>query len=134
MDPSSEERLAKALQRYDGVVFAYLFGSQATGGAGPRSDVDLAVHVEGPSEDAELDLHGIAASALHRDDVDVLVLNRAPLTLQFEALKGRLLFSLDEGARVEIEARIMSTYHDRLPYLRRHLALFAEDVRERGFA
>ena len=38
-------RLTEALGAEADVVFAYLFGSQATGKAGPRSDIDVAVYL-----------------------------------------------------------------------------------------
>jgi predicted nucleotidyltransferase len=40
-DDAARARLSTALDR-NGVVVAYLFGSQATGRAGPLSDVDVA--------------------------------------------------------------------------------------------
>lgn len=47
-------RLAAAFDR-DGVVSASLLGSQATGAAGPLSDIDLAVWLD-PELDRGLDL------------------------------------------------------------------------------
>lgn len=134
VDEASVERLRAALEADQRVVFAYLFGSHATGSAGPRSDVDVGVYVSSMDPDPLLDLIGTVTSALHRDDVDVVLLNSAPLTLAFEVLKGRLLFSKSEDARVAAEAAIMSRYHDRAYYMRRHLREFAEALRERGFA
>lgn len=82
VDASARERLAGALDQ-DGVVAAYLFGSQASGAAGPLSDVDLAVWVDpglGSADRLELRrrLAGAAAAAVGSDEVDVVVLNGAP--------------------------------------------------------
>lgn len=113
--------------------FAYLFGSRASGSAGPRSDVDVAVWLSEPREsDADLDVAAAASRALKRDDVDVVVLNDAPLALAFEALKGRLLLARDHGERVEIEAAIMLRDHDRVPYMRRYLDAARVRLEERG--
>lgn len=126
-------QVRRALEARDDVVFAYLFGSRARGVDHPRADVDVAVHLRGPRADwPQLDLTNLLATALRREDVDVVVLNDAPAALAFDALKGTLLFSRDEGERIEAEARIMSRYHDRLPYLKRSLAAAMERIRERG--
>lgn len=129
-------RLTEALTADERVIFAYLFGSYATGEAiGSRSDVDVGVYVTEPADfDTRLRFIGIATTALKRDDVDLLLVNTAPLTLAFEILKGRLLVCKDEGERVEAEAMIMSRYHDRVYHMRRHLDLAMKRIRERGFS
>ena len=40
------DTLGDAICTVPGVLFAYLFGSQATGRAGPLSDVDVAVYLD----------------------------------------------------------------------------------------
>ncbi|MDA1185795.1 MAG: nucleotidyltransferase domain-containing protein, partial [Acidobacteria bacterium] len=65
------------------VLFAYLFGSAATGLLTTRSDVDLAVFVA-PDADAhalQLAVARVAARQLGSDAVDVVVLNTAPVSL-----------------------------------------------------
>lgn len=134
--PTLEDTLRTALQGHPDVVFAYLFGSRSHGQDHPRADVDVAVYVRpGTTKGwAALEFTNLLAQALRRDDVDVLILNDAPPAVGFEALKGTLLFSRDEAIRVEKEARIMSRYHDRLPYLRRSLSAAMDRVREHGLA
>ncbi|MFA5861093.1 MAG: nucleotidyltransferase domain-containing protein [Candidatus Thermoplasmatota archaeon] len=127
---------ARALGARDDVVFAYLFGSLAAARPqGPRSDVDVAVWLRprAPAE-AMLDLHRILAEALRRSDIDVVVLNDAPLSLAAQAIRGDLMLDRDEEARVAFESGIMSRYRDRLPYHRRHLALEGMALAERGFS
>jgi len=125
------------------VVAAYLFGSEAAGKARPDSDVDIAVLLRpgsshGPSDanlDVDLALSERLRAALRGRRVDVVVLDRAPLSLAFEAVKGELLFSRDDdGRRIVAEASIMSRYHDRVYYLRRHLERAQRDLAERGLA
>lgn len=134
VDAAARERLVAALRADERIIFAYLFGSQADGTAGPRSDVDVAAWFREPvPREAALDLNGLIAGAVQSDKVDAVVLNSAPLTLAFEILKGHVLVSRDEGVRVDATAAIMSRYHDRIYYIRRHLDDFADRVRERGF-
>lgn len=135
MDAHAQARLRGALEAEPRVLFAYLFGSQATGLTHARSDVDVAAWMTGaPSLPDDLDLRARLARAAGVPDVDLVALNAAPLTLAFESLKGKLLFSRDEGQRVAIEAGIMSRYHDRLPYMRRYLREAHARFKERGFA
>jgi predicted nucleotidyltransferase len=100
------------------VVVAYLFGSQARGDAGPLSDVDVAVLLEGglsPAEALALRLRLIEAigRALHTERVDVAPLNNAPYLLQHRAIRdGRVLFCRDELARVRYEFRVLRDYLD----------------------
>lgn len=72
----------------DAIDFAYLFGSASTGRLGPRSDVDVAIHVS-PAADphtARLEAARAATTHLGTEAVDLVLLNTAPL-----ALAGRVL-------------------------------------------
>lgn len=82
------------------VVFAYLFGSQATGRARHDSDVDVAVYLdESVPPDRHLDLSIGLAGALQRTSglgpIEALdVLNEAPLRLRGRVPReGRPIFS-----------------------------------------
>lgn len=117
MDEVALARLTSALEAHPRVVFARLFGSHGRGEPGPRFGVDVAVYVREPRPNDDLLFNDLATSALHRDDVDAVILNTAPVALAFEALKGRLFVNKDEGVRVVAEARIMSLYYDRKYHL-----------------
>ncbi len=120
------EKIVKILKEYEEVIFAYLFGSHARGEAGKLSDIDIAVYLD-PSlpQDAMWDTFLDIASRLSFRDVkvDVVLLNTASYRLAFEVLKGRLLFSRDEGMRKEFTYRTLRTYLDRRYYDRRRAEL-----------
>jgi uncharacterized protein len=82
--------LGQALERCPAVVFAYLFGSAASGHLGPLRDVDVAIYLEDARDPIEVRLQTIGAVTSHlgTDKVDVVVLNQAPT-----ALAGRILGS-----------------------------------------
>lgn len=100
------------------VVAAYLFGSQATDTATALSDVDFAVllyptAVSGATQAA---LISDLMLALGRSDIDVVVLNTAPVLLRERAIsRGRLIYCSDEAARVRFEAATRREYFDTQP-------------------
>ena len=105
------------------VIMAYLFGSYARGQAGPLSDVDIAVLLNGqPSEaecfDARLDTLGRVMTQLQHNAVDVAILNQTPLALCYRVVRdGRVLFCSDNAARIAFTARTVTTYLDFKPTL-----------------
>ncbi len=113
MDPRFSERLRRAAaEAFDDtpVVFAYVFGSVAEGRSRPNSDLDIAVYLAPPFDpdrtlDHTLDLGGRFATASGIGDVDLLILNAAPLRLQGRVLRQRIvIYSRDEPARVRYES------------------------------
>jgi hypothetical protein len=111
-------RAAAGVFEREPVVFAYLFGSVATGRARADSDVDVAVYVDKATPpDAYLDLSlrlaGALSDASDVGDIEVLVLNDAPLDLQGRAVTERLLlYSRDEPFRVRYEGLTLRQYWD----------------------
>ena len=116
-------RLARALAPRDEVLEAYLFGSHARGRAGPDSDVDVAVYIDETAAEeghwgyrAELTTDLMAA--LGTDDVDVVVLNEAPILLYHRVLRdGVRLLSRDLRATTSRAGQALSRYFDFLPQL-----------------
>jgi len=134
------DRYADMLERYfaslDGVVLAYLFGSHGRGQAGPLSDVDIAVLLEGhPSDDRCLDLRleviGGLMGLLHTNDVDVLILNQAPPALRYAVLRdGVLLFCRDRQVLIQFRVQTLNEYLDFKPILQRHERAILERARK----
>lgn len=100
------------------VAFALLHGSHATRSAGPRSDVDVAVHLtEDHDEVDRLELRLRVAGALERalagGPVDVVVLDDAPLALAGRiAQHGFVVHDADPVARVRWTSLTLRRYHD----------------------
>jgi uncharacterized protein len=122
------EQVVEALRRHfaehpENVVCAYLFGSVARGEARESSDVDVGVLLERVPEG--LDGLGIRlghelSDAVGRE-VQVVVLNRAPVDLAYRVLRdGVLVAEGNRRARALYEIRTYNEYFDLLPYLRRY--------------
>ena len=89
------EELRAYLVAQNVVVAAFVFGSYGMEHQNPLSDLDVAILLK-PGSDIGFDAISAIASALTgivgEDDVNVVVLNTAPITLQHEVLStGRLL-------------------------------------------
>ncbi len=137
MDRFDQTELVEVLGRSK-VVFAYLFGSQARGEVGPRSDLDIAVYLNegldrGERFDLRLRLMSDLSVVFHTDRIDLLLLRDLPLSFQFRVVKeGKLIYCKDELQRIRFEFKVMSYYFDRQYYYRRHAKLLIERVAKEG--
>jgi uncharacterized protein len=118
------------------VVLAYLFGSHARGQAGPLSDIDVAVLLT-PDVLAEnlfderLRIMGDLMDLLNHNEVDVAILNQAPLALAYRVLRdGVLLYCASQDVRVHYTARIVSLYLDFKPVIERHERAILDRARQ----
>jgi predicted nucleotidyltransferase len=96
------------------VLFSYLFGSAASGKIHPMSDLDIAVYLEGdPSSEARLELLGSLIDAVKMDEIDLVVLNTAPLPLKARIIRSRRVLS-DRApfVRHAFESATMRAYLD----------------------
>lgn len=110
-------RIRPVLESDERVCFAYLFGSVAQGTARPGSDVDIAVLTRPRGtllDDARL--QDELAAALGREDVDLLVLDDAPLWLRYRVVAGEVVFSRDERARIAFREWTEKEFLDFRPY------------------
>lgn len=104
-----------------GVVAASLIGSQATGRAGPLSDVDVGVWTEpnlsrDQQHELSLRLLNAACDALGTSEVDLVVLNHAPPLLRHRAMRdGVRVIERDHSERVRLETRALLDYLDTAP-------------------
>ncbi len=106
------------------IIAAYLFGSVARGGAGPRSDVDVAIlcATTPPAtlEGLPLDLEGQIEVRLGRP-AQVVVLNTARADLVHRVLRdGVLQLDRDPSARIRFEVGARNEFFDLQPILSRY--------------
>jgi predicted nucleotidyltransferase len=122
------------------VVAVYLFGSAARGTRGKRSDVDIAVltRAGGTSRRGSRSLVEYvqaACDALGTDDVDVVLLRRAPVVLRHEVFReGKLLLVRDPEALSRFRLESSREYLDTIPLRRTFEEAFFRRVRRNGFA
>jgi len=118
----------------EGILFAYLFGSRASGTAHARSDADIAVMPSRPLGLLERERLVLGlVRALGVPDVDLIALDRAALELRGRVVQeGRPIYSADEPARVAFEVRTRSEYFDFVPTLRTLERSYLARVAERG--
>jgi predicted nucleotidyltransferase len=120
-----EEEVKEFLQKQAHVELAYLFGSVALQKAGKLSDVDLAVFLDESLDKKEkfrikLRLIADLEDILKIDRLDLVIMNDAPLSLNFEIIKANYpLFIRNKDLKVDLEQYIMSRYLDRQYYDKR---------------
>ncbi|MDZ7261517.1 MAG: nucleotidyltransferase domain-containing protein [candidate division KSB1 bacterium] len=132
------ERIKAILNDYSEVTAAYLFGSRAEGYQRQGSDVDIAILVDSRLDkmrtfSLQLDLGDVLERKLKRQ-VDLLVLNHAPLAIAFRAVKGILILERNPTERALFESRILSRYYDYRRFLRFHLKALYHRIKEGKFA
>ena len=96
------------------ILFSYLFGSYARESAGPFSDVDIAVYLtEDGRGERELDIIGDLNKILKTDEIDLVILNTAPLTLRMKILQNcRILSDNAPFVRHSYESITIRSYFD----------------------
>lgn len=129
------------------VVAAYVYGSVARGQVLPTSDVDLAVITDplqlSPYASLELEL-SIQADIEEADrratatedglpDIDVRIINNAPLTVRGRILQeGILVYDGNHRARVDFEVTTRRRYFDFAPIQRQLRKARMEHIHQEG--
>ena len=97
------------------IIFAYLFGGLVTGKQRPLSDVDIAVYLDVYYDKAEakLEIIGMLSDALKTDEIDLVILNDAPISLVGRILKKkRVLADKQPFLRHNFESLALREFFD----------------------
>ena len=106
---------ADYLESHPKVIFSYLFGSLAKGRPLPLSDVDIAVYLADSLSviDDKLDILGKLMEILQTDEIDLVVLNTASISMVMNVLKcKKIIVDKDPFARHVFESLSMRKYFD----------------------
>lgn len=118
------QQLSHLLCNRPEILFALLHGSFLAGGL--FRDVDLALYLEPGAiqreafRDYELE-QGVRWSETLGLPVDVRLLNDAPVSFRYHALRGSVLFVQKEEFLDEFRARTWDEYCDFAPFAKRYL-------------
>jgi predicted nucleotidyltransferase len=113
-----EDLIPKALdylRSMPDIVFAYLFGSLGRGKHFPLSDVDIAVYLKEPMvvQGKKMEIVGALIDILQTDEIDLVVLNSAPLPLRMRILENKkLVVDREPFLRHHYESLTMREYFD----------------------
>lgn len=108
--------LNKIYKSYKKINAIYLFGSFADGFYRKGSDLDIAILFFEPLSEfkffsLELEIGEILERKI-KTNIDLVILNKAPLPLAFKIIKNKLLFERNAVKRALFESKILSLYYD----------------------
>ena len=115
MKEELKNQIRITLSQRESIVFAYLFGSIITEFITPMSDIDIAVYLNTNVNISEerLGLIGDLMTTLKTDDIDLVILNSAPLTLRARiVLNKEMLIDKSPFLRHSFESLVMRQYYD----------------------
>ncbi len=95
-----EQILWRCLSEYKQVMMVFLFGSTFKGYYTKRSDVDIAVYLH-PYHKSDIAILWETLEKELKKDIDLVILNEAPATIAWEALKGKKIMIRDQSLYLE---------------------------------
>ena len=123
------DRIRALLESQKTVKFAYFFGSQATGKAGPLSDLDIGVYLDGRVNPLtyRLKLLENLVRITNNENIELVVLNTAPPLLNYEVIRHNHIIKDNVPRRVIFETEVLRDYLDTV-YLRQ---IHREGIKEK---
>lgn len=107
------DSLAGFFLKDSNIVFAYLFGGLLKDRQNPLRDIDVAVYVKNIKKLEYLELFGNIANVLGTDEIDLVILNNAPLSLTGRVLQNReVVVDKDPFLRYRYESTVLRKYFD----------------------
>ena len=116
------------------VLFAYLYGSYATGVVHPFSDLDIGIYIDKVPDSKHLELElslslEIDANIESVVASEVRIINNLPLVILGKTItEGALIYSRDEIIRVDFETSVRSAYFDFLPVIQRYHSTYIDSI------
>ena len=105
--------LSEVLKDEPNIAFMYLFGGLLNKKSNPLSDVDIAVYLKNIKRFDYLDTFSRITDILGTDEVDLVVLNNAPISLAGRVLQNRkVLVDNDPFLRHSYESLTLREYFD----------------------
>lgn len=110
----------KYFENKDEIGFAYLFGSAAKNKENRLSDIDIALFINEKEDLPEESAYGYEAGIItdlmdifKRNDIDVVLLNKAGLFLKYQILRnGRLIFCRKNKDEAYFRFKVYQEYLD----------------------
>jgi len=120
---SIDDQLQTVFSAHPQIRIVFVFGSMASGGATPDSDLDIAVAADGPlSSETKAQLIDQIARIVNRP-IDLVDLQTAGEPVRTQVLtKGRLVVCTDRRLYAELIKRMVFDHADFVPYRTRILA------------
>ena len=111
----------------------YLFGSKVRGRDTILSDIDIAILLKNEKEinfkKLILDLIFEFSYVFNSDKIDLLILNKAGLDIQYSVVsEGKILYQLNEDIRCNYETRVIKLYFDFQKYETEYYALMHKTI------
>ncbi len=112
------------LEHSRAVKFAYLFGSHGRGTAGHLSNIDLAVYIDNRFDFFSFRLRFLEeiSRKLKGQSCDLVILNNAPLILQYEVIREGKILKENKPKRVHFETHVLRQYLDTAHFRSIHIA------------
>lgn len=126
------QELTTYIKQNKNIIALYIFGSYGTKYQHENSDLDFAIlYKDRPSLFEELEIESDISQIFHRDDIDVVNLNKAPIDMSHQVLyTGDLLFCRDEILLADFKEKVFNIYGDYGIVLKKFYDDFQEGLRE----
>jgi predicted nucleotidyltransferase len=106
-----------------GISIVYLFGSKVTGGGAKLSDIDIGIVFKNNPSSGDTRvlynaLYKIFSELYSNSKIDIVFLQRTPISLQYSAIKYRkVIFEENSVVTADYECRVVNQYLDFRPVL-----------------
>ncbi|MHA1372231.1 MAG: type VII toxin-antitoxin system MntA family adenylyltransferase antitoxin [Promethearchaeota archaeon] len=133
-----DEKIGDVVSKFDEIELAYLFGSFADASFSILSDLDIGIYCNRKIRDPELGkfklrLINDLILNLHFNEIDLVIMDFAPITLNFEIIKkNHLLLVRNHDLKIDFEHYIISRYLDRRYYEIRSDNIFIKRIKQHG--